>query len=502
MTNHLRTLLVLGLSACHGVDDTTALDRTESDVTPDHAPPSQTTHELSTSLLRPVSGLSTLPADCGVPNPSATLYRNTEVQPVVVSDPGNPLHLVANFQQDRWSRFGGNAVVTYVSNDGGLDWHPARAQPKFTRCAGGTAANGGDYEVATDSWLAYGAHGTVFQVVFAINQVARYTTAIVVSRSLDGGETWSDPVSLIADTDPEFFDDRPTITVDPKHPERVYVVWDRIDDTSTPTEEHWVQPFYLARSFDNGATWESPRNVLDTPVNSGTVGHDLVVLADGTLVDAYDLATDTTNAAQVVRSSDGGATWGPPIPVAPLPASWTIPNPDGAGAGIRNPALPLLAVGRDGTTIHAVLASAGPAGTHHVSYTRSVDAGLTWSPPVVIDHTPVGASAFIPMIAVSREGRVGVTYYDTRNNTADPSTVLADVWLVTCSVDCTRPAAWTEHHVAGSFDVLRAPATGLGLMLGDYTGLVGGPFGGFVAVFDRTNADANNPQDVVAAILH
>jgi len=142
MTNHLRTLLVLGLSACHGVDDTTALDRTESDVTPDHALPSQTAHELSTSLLRPVSGLSTLPADCGVPNPSATLYRNTEVQPVVVADPGNPLHLVANFQQDRWSKFGGNAVVTYVSNDGGLDWHPARAQPKFTRCAGGTAANG------------------------------------------------------------------------------------------------------------------------------------------------------------------------------------------------------------------------------------------------------------------------------------------------------------------------------------------------------------------------
>jgi len=95
-----------------------------------------------------------------------------------------------------------------------------------------------------------------------------------------------------------------------------------------------------------------------------------------------------------------------------------------------------------------------------------------------------------------------VTYYDTRNNTADPSTVLADVWLVTCPVDCTRPAAWTERHVAGSFDVLRAPATGLGLMLGDYTGLVGGAFGGFVAVFDRTNADANNPQDVVAAILH
>jgi hypothetical protein len=503
MRNDVRTLLALGLFACNGAETTTVPDATAPVAEEPTAELSNSiSQSLSTSILRPVSGLSTLPAGCGVQNPSATLYLNTEVQPMVVADPGDPLHLVANFQQDRWSKFGGNAVVTYVSYDGGLDWHPARAQPKFTHCAGGTAANGGDYEVATDSWLAYGAHGTVFQVVFAINQVARYTTAIVVSRSTDGGETWSDPVSLIADTNPEFFDDRPTVTVDPKHPDQVYVAWDRIDDTSTSTDEHWVQPFYLARSFDNGATWERPRNVLDTAVNSGTVGHDIVVLADGTLVDAYDLATDTTNSAEVVRSTDGGATWGPPIAIAPLPATWTIANPDGAAGGIRNAAMPVLVVGRDGTTLHAVIASAASDGTQHVSFIQSADKGLTWSAPVVIDHTPAGASAFTPMIAISRDGRIGVTYYDTRRNTPDPSTLPADLWLVTCSARCTRPAAWTESHVAGSFDVLRAPATGLGLMLGDYTGLVGGPRDTFVSIFDRTNADANNPQDVVAAILH
>jgi len=502
MNNHVRIILVVALTACNGTGTTAAPDAPElAAPATAHALSTETPAGLSMAVLRPVSGLSTLPAGCGVQNPNATLYRNSEVQPMVIADPGNPAHLVANFQQDRWSKFGGNAVVTYVSNNGGLDWHPARAQPKFTHCAGGTAANGGDYEVATDSWLAYGVHGTVFQVVFAINQVASYTTAIVVSRSTDGGETWSDPVSLIADTNPEFFDDRPTVTVDPRHPDRVYVVWDRVDDTSTSTDEHWVQPFYLARSFDNGVTWETPRDVHDTAVNSGTLGHDLVVLADGTLVDAYDLATDTTNSAEVLRSTDGGATWGPPIALAPLPATWTIPNPDGAGPGIRNAALPLLAVGRDGTTIDAVIASAAADGTQHVAFTQSGDKGMTWSAPVVIDHAPAGTSAFTPMIAVDRDGRIGVTYYDTRNNTPDPATVLADQWLVTCSAHCTQPGAWTESHVAGSFDVLRAPATGLGLMLGDYTGLVGGPNGTFVSVFDRTNADASNPQDVVAAIL-
>ncbi|CAN5719090.1 sialidase family protein [soil metagenome] len=449
-----------------------------------------------------MSGLSTLPAGCGVVNPSATLVLNSEVQPMVVADPNNPFHLVATLQQDRWSKFGGNAVVTYISDDYGFHWRPAHHQPKFTHCAGGTSHNGGDYEVATDSWLSIGPDGTVFQVVFAINQVATYTTAITVSRSTDGGDTWSNPSTLIADTDSRFFDDRPTVTADPQHPGRVYVAWDRIDDTSTDTVEHYQQPFYLSRSLDNGVTWESPRNVLDTPVNSGTIGHQILVLDDGTLIDAFDLLDDSSNTFEVTRSTNGGQSWSAPIRVAPLPDGWNIPNPKTGTVGIRAAALPLLALGRDGKTVFATFPLQTPNGQQHVGFTRSVDHGLTWSTPIVVDHTPVGQSAFLPVIAVTEDGRIGITHYDTRNDTTtNPATLAADVWLTSCWSNCTQVTSWTELHVAGGIDVLRAPKTGLGYMLGDYTGLVGGLFGSFVAVFDKTHPDQNNAQDVVSAIL-
>ncbi|MFD0854421.1 hypothetical protein ACFQ07_19455, partial [Actinomadura adrarensis] len=78
------------------------------------------------------------------------LNPNTEVVPMVARNPKRPGHLVAIYQQDRWNRYGGNGTGTAVSNDHGATWQPSPSQPTFSRCDGGTAANGGDYEVTTD----------------------------------------------------------------------------------------------------------------------------------------------------------------------------------------------------------------------------------------------------------------------------------------------------------------------------------------------------------------
>lgn len=98
---------------------------------------------------RRISNLSPLPAGCG-PALDATNYPNSEVQPHVASDPNDPLHLVAVYQQDRWSTMGGNGQPTTVSDDLGLRWRAATPAP-FTACTGGTDENGGNYELATDA---------------------------------------------------------------------------------------------------------------------------------------------------------------------------------------------------------------------------------------------------------------------------------------------------------------------------------------------------------------
>jgi hypothetical protein len=123
-----------------------------------------------------------------------TNFRNAEVHPHIAADPANRGRVVAVYQQDRWSAMGSNAQLTLVSDDFGETW-TAATPPRLSACTGGAVDNGGDFAVSTDSWAAFGPNGTAFQVAMAIN--ADYSTGMLVSRSTDGGMTWSDATTLI-----------------------------------------------------------------------------------------------------------------------------------------------------------------------------------------------------------------------------------------------------------------------------------------------------------------
>ncbi|WP_141721898.1 sialidase family protein [Micromonospora citrea] len=448
------------------------------------------------AIVRPVSGVSPLPAGCGLPPADGyTLNPNTEALPVVARDPKRPWHLVTVFQQDRWNRYGSNGAVTAVSDDFGLSWKRSRNLPAFSRCTGGTAANGGDYDVTTDHWITVTPSGTAVAAAFSLSR-AGDVTAILVARSADGGQTWDAPVNLQRDDNPRFFNDRPTVTADPYRPGVVYAVWDRVDST----EAGWVQPIYLAKSTDDGRTWTTSK-VYDFPNNSGAIGTQLVPLPDGTLLMGMHYETNTESATQVIRSTDGGRTWSAPtldVP-APFAVGPRIPDPDNSGDPLRNASLPLLAARPNSQVVDAVWQSQAADGTFHVDHSRSTDGGRNWSAPIRVDKTPTGSAA-VPVVAVAEDGTVAVTYYDFRNNTPDPATLPTDLWAVTCENDCTRPGAWREQHVEGPFDARKFPATSAGRMIGDYTGLVSNG-GAFVAVYGVTTDNATNPVDVHSAIF-
>jgi hypothetical protein len=89
-------------------------------------------------------------------------FPGTEVEPWIAVNPANTANLIGGWQQDRWSNGGSNALFYAYSTNGGASWSLSATQPPFTRCAGGTAANGGDYERASDPWVTISPNGTAY----------------------------------------------------------------------------------------------------------------------------------------------------------------------------------------------------------------------------------------------------------------------------------------------------------------------------------------------------
>ena len=449
---------------------------------PTPAPPPQ-----PSGLVR-VSPASTFAPGCNGAQ-VGTLYINAEVEPSVAVNPLNPNNLVGSWQQDRWSTGGSQGIVVANSFDGGATWS-TRALP-FSRCAGGTAANGGDFDRASDPWTTFAIDGSAYQLSLSFTGATfapGSQSALVVARSSDGGATWGANTTLTRDGI-QFFNDKGSITADPRDARFVYATWDRLNSTGGG-------PTLFARSIDNGVTWSSARVIYDPGVNSQTVGNVIVLLPDGTLVDLFtkiDFGANNTqtSALTAIRSSDRGLTWSAPIKVADLLAIGTSDPQTGAavrdasilGQIAADPAGNLMVVWQD--------ARFSGGARDGVAFSRSSDGGFTWSAPRAINGAPT-AAAFVPVVAARADGVIGVIYYDFRDDTADATTLLTDLWLAR-SADAGR--TWTEVRLAGPFDLRFAPQTEGGLFLGDYQAF-SATASRFVTLFAATNTDLTNRTDI------
>src|SRR6266480_1595272 len=343
-----------------------------------------------------VSGLSPF-AGCTVGGPG-TNYVNSEVEPFVAVNPANPNNIVGVFQQDRWSNGGAHGLVTATSHDGGTTW--AESWAHFSNCSGGTAANGGDYGRASDPWVTFAPNGHAYQI--SLSASADLTvSAVLVSKSIDGGQTWS-----------------------------------------------------------------PARDILGLNQNEFTVGNQIAVLPNGTLVDIFEDLNGSGRQRSpnqfhesVIRSTDHGATWSKVIDIS-TDGSIAVRDPD-TGAFVRSGAgLPDIAV--------------APSGTLYAVWSDGRFSGFTHD-----------------------DGTVAVSYYDFRNNTPDPSTLPTDAFTV-FSHDGGATFGGEAQLTMTSFDLDLAPRAG-GLFLGDYEGLshIGATF---VPFFAQT-VSSSNPTDVFASLV-
>jgi hypothetical protein len=420
---------------------------------------------------------------------SATLYANAEVEPHLAIDAANPNHLVAAWQQDRLSDGGARGLATAASVDGGATWSAPRPTP-FSQCAGG------DFARASDPWL--GVSGTtVVQIGIAFTGAtltAGARSAVLVSRSADGGFTWGPVVALANDDGSQYFNDKESLTIDPTDTRYVYAVWDRLEGSDNG-------PSIFARSTDNGVTWSAP-GIIYNPGGAGrqTIGNVVVVAPSGVLFDFFTELGPAPNGAggtvghlAGIRSQDKGLSWSAPGRIAEL-----------LSVGTRVPSVPQTAVRagevlgsfaadpRDGT-LYAVWQDSRFSGGAHdsIAMSWSQDGGVTWSAPSRV-NSDASVPAFTPVLSVLPDGMVGVTYYDFRQ-AGTSSFQPTDFWLAASRDRVT----WRETRLAGNFDFRNAPDAS-GLFVGDYHGLTG--YGStFVTLYARTNnGDTANRTDIFA----
>jgi hypothetical protein len=434
-------------------------------------------------------------------------YPNSEVEPWLAVSPTNPNDVAGFWQQDRWSDGGAHGLVAAVSHNGGASF--AYSTPHFSICAGGTAANGGDFGRSSDPWVSWAPNGDLWSISLSVDRTTT-RNGVLAARMRHGTATWSEPFVLKFDTSKaglpigNNFNDKESLTADPTDATAnlVYAVWDRF---VSPNENVPLPPLLLAHAFHqpvwfarttNGAaaspSWEPAREIFDPGTQNGTISNQIVVTPSGTLVDGFYLFKTHQqkggNFIAVIRSTDKGATWSKrAIIVAPDAAiGETDPEPIHCRPFITgNPACTL--VRSDGVIEDlAVDYSSGPhRGRIYVTWqdhrdnpfgddlillSHSDDGGLTWSAPVEVNQTPSNVftdQAFEPAVHVNSAGVVAVTYYDFRDDVA------GDGRLTTSSRIAHSHdggGTWTEDALAADFDMHQAPYA-RGYFVGDYQGL-------------------------------
>lgn len=394
---------------------------------------------------------------------SGRAFINSETEPWLDVNPSKANNLVGFFQEDRWSTGGARNVTFAVTTDGGKTWKNIPA-PGLTRHFGGT------YERATDPWVEFGPGNRVYATDLAFDDTTP-ASGIFVHVSTDGGQTWSGPIALKTEDNFAFFNDRNSLAVDDFSASpfygSVYVGWDRL--ASKGPGYAYTGDGLVSYSRD-GFHYSAPVRAVPTGNNEQTLTNLPVVEPDGTVVlvgTYYQNQSFNKNGGKffVTRSSNGGVSWDPvAFPLDEKPVG--VP-------GIRSgDGVPNAAVDRRSGKLYAVWQDSRFSGGKRddILLTSSANQGRTWSAPVKVNDTPLaGQGAFTPTVKVDANGRVGVLYYDLRNDiSARDGAYTTSEWIA-FSADGGRTFG-SSRRVAPEFDHAAAANAG-GFFLGDYQGL-------------------------------
>ncbi len=418
---------------------------------------------------RVISGSINAASSCGGPIPS-----RRPGEPQLAVDPTNRSRLIAAWIDTP-------RIVVAESADGGGHW-TRMLLPGVLQC------DGGRFATVADPWVSIGPDGLVYVSYLGVTATSN---AVVVSVGRDHGSSWSPPIVVATSQAGSEFD-KPSILADQRRSGIAYVVW--ADYVVNGASQPSVDTVTFGRTTDGGKTWSAPAKIAGGKDEAQE--NQLLMTAGGVLLDVFVEGSSLPGGAappplpvtaRVVRSTDQGAAWSPPIDAASF--TYTAAVDPGNGSELRAGGQDIVATASGNAIYVSWFEDHRDFST--ILLARSDTAGKTWNKPAVVVREK--AEAFLPTIAVSGSGTLGMLWYDLRHFTADGTGLTTDVWF---STSTDRGAHWTERHAAGPFDLRSAPASRYGPFIGDYMGLVGVPTG-FDAVFVMSRPQSRNgPTDV------
>ncbi|HWF16657.1 MAG TPA: sialidase family protein [Acidimicrobiales bacterium] len=364
-----------------------------------------------------------------------------------------------------WIQDGRATDLVMASRDGGRSFSRILV-PGLSYCTGGAL------KVASDPGVYFSADGRIayFSAIVvdftSPTDVESASTSMLVSRSVDGGFSWSVP-TVVQPVTGDFWD-LPNLTPDPRQPKRAYFYYVK---RLRPDFAHGQS--MLSITTDGGRTWSKPRVLYDPKTSDSWPSRGkILVNRDGSLLNVFALVGSDPNPDPnavrslptqelALRSVDGGRTWSKPIMIGHTDGRDVHDPVTGQGMNIYD-TFPAETIAPNGD-VYATWSQPG-AMSSRIVVARSQNGGRTWSS----HYLGVRGQSALPTVEVAGDGTVGVTYY--KASAASSGGFWPTQVILANSRDQGR--TWSHQPIAGQFNLLAAGSKARPCcFVGDYEGI-------------------------------